>query len=781
MRDFQGFRFGNVHSEDLNLMVVSSGSRYDKNLLPEPNDYSVDIPGGNGKYYFGQTHQARNFSVSVAFDNVSEENFRKIAQLFANDKLQDLVFDEMPYKTYRAKIKSNPNFSYVCFTDKETEQRVYKGEGTLQFICYFPYAFCFNKYVVRAADFYNCISPQEIIEHNKERKTYWKERLFRIKPQRIKEHYNVNRNMNEPWKGGYPTIEQVQQGELFFKDTYTNTDKRIIDVEGYWDNIPKWEETAKLLTTPTLDYDQELIFLPQYNRFDYINMDIGDGEKQAVIGSRVLIYNPGDVPIDFELKLGNLRKHLRGIPDGMDFRINRYNVQRLSIEQAVDWVNMKTVHKDDEEKYKYANRYFKEIRIDGNENPVVSYSLLKTSHPRHTYIVEPIPREKLGYYIRLFYWQSFQLPDDNNILWSVNQWDYEKACKIADRYEELYNTLSEEEQYALYWQTLKDTIIKEYVKAIGKTENITEDDFIDQWIWNPPEYTKEDKTIQDDYYHKYGEFDFNLSKLPQFITEDYLRLNTDDIPGYDQFSNTPEDITQPLYVDTETRNIYVKKMPEWNQDKTSEKFSNFYNYKSSKESCIDALKQGKWFKLPPGWSLIDISPVIDEDVWGGKRWIDAREFKWSAQLEEIKKAFDIVYKLALIEFLPEYYPNFSDTYEKKNGKIYKDNEELSIEELEELLQFKKWYEGNYDSSHPIDSKGMKKLYLDREFDRKKNESAEYKFLKTLVYFWKKLHLESVGTWWWSAENYMWINFPPLYWGYMDVLNNLSIDYTPLFY
>ena len=233
MRDFQGFRFGNVHSEDLDLTVVSSGSRYKKNLLPEPNDYSVDIPGGNGKYYFVKTHQVKNFSVNVAFDKVSEENFRKIAQLFANDKLQDLVFDEMPYKTYRAKIQSNPDFSYVCFTDKDTEQRVYKGEGTLQFICYFPYAFCFNKYVVRAADFYNCISPQEIIEHTKERKTYWKERLLRIKPSRIKEHYNVSRNMDEPWQDGYPTIEQVQQGELFFKDTYTNTNKKIIDVDGY--------------------------------------------------------------------------------------------------------------------------------------------------------------------------------------------------------------------------------------------------------------------------------------------------------------------------------------------------------------------------------------------------------------------------------------------------------------------------------------------------------------------------------------------------------------------
>ena len=89
----------------------------------------------------------------------------------------------------------------------------------------------------------------------------------------IKDHYNVHQNMNTPWKGGYPTIEQVQWGELYFTtdeekplmDTSCNDDtptrnaattkKLIIDVRGYWDNIPKWQSTAKLLTTPTLDFD----------------------------------------------------------------------------------------------------------------------------------------------------------------------------------------------------------------------------------------------------------------------------------------------------------------------------------------------------------------------------------------------------------------------------------------------------------------------------------------------------------------------------------------------
>ncbi|MCD8210484.1 MAG: phage tail family protein [Prevotella sp.] len=77
--------------------------------------------------------------------------------------MKDLVFDEEPYKHWRAKVDSKPDFKYICFMDEETHQRVYKGEGSVTFICYFPYAFGFDKYVVRAADYYLLNPPECII------------------------------------------------------------------------------------------------------------------------------------------------------------------------------------------------------------------------------------------------------------------------------------------------------------------------------------------------------------------------------------------------------------------------------------------------------------------------------------------------------------------------------------------------------------------------------------------------------------------------------------------
>ena len=350
MKDFLGFRFGNIHSKDLHLLVISSSNRYNKNLLPSPTDYTLDIPGGDGKYYFGQTYDSREFTINVAFDNLDEVTWRRMAQLFSTDKLQDLVFDEHPYKTYKAKLKSAPDFKFVCFKDRETGQRIYKGEGTLNFICYHPLAFCFNKYVVRAADYYKCTMPQSIINKSSiEVNPYKVEKQPKMLQGLIKDHYNVTPNMKTPWKGGYPSIEQVQWGELYYDSAAAP--KMIIDVRDYWNNIPQWEVSAKLLTTPTLDYDQELIFMPQYSKVNYYNMDTGLNKQNGLIGSRLLVYNPGDVPIDFELKLGNLTSDFRSNLKDYTFRISRYNAERLSIEQAVDWIGPKTDDLDDNEKF----------------------------------------------------------------------------------------------------------------------------------------------------------------------------------------------------------------------------------------------------------------------------------------------------------------------------------------------------------------------------------------------------------------------------------------------
>lgn len=768
LEDFTGFRFGSIHSSELGLVVVSTSKRYEKNLLPTPNDYVSDAAGSDGSLYYGSTFKNQEFVVNVAFDNIDEPTWRKISQIFANDKPQDLVFDELPFKTYKAKIKSKPDFKQLCFMDKSTGQRVYKGEGKLTFICYFPYAFGFNKYLVRAADnYYTPHQPLPIDETIES--PYTERKLFKQRSYLINDHWNTEGNMNTPWKGGFPTLDEVKSGELYFNEP-NGERKLIIDTRAYWNSVPEWQGAAQLLVSPTLDPDGELIFLPQYSKINYYNMDTGLNTENGLIGSRLLVYNPGDLPIDFELRMGNLSSSLRRNLDKYSFRISRYNVQRLTIEQAVDWTGLTTYFKSDNDKYKYGEKYFKIIEAQAENleknscnypdptewNFEPSFKDLGCAHPNHTYIVEPIPREKLGFFIRLFYWQSEEYQETDEFL---------KGVEMANRYEEMYSQcITDDERYKLYWDTLKLLF-----------ENF-EDYTLYEYIYSPPEY------FVDDFNKAYGEFDFNKNILPTYYTFDYLNINNKNFENIyggeiniNNLNDANREYTLPLFLDTERQMLY-----------NLNKNTSHYQLKLTKNIHNDNIEKGHWFKIPPGWSLIDISPVIEESYWGGKRWLDSRPFEWGNTSFNYQNWYNAVYRQTAIDYLsenitqlgieignseygenPPINPNDYDNPEMLHSQL----SELPLNKLEGYMQFARWY--NYDSSD--------------NFNKRRADQAEIGFLKLLANYWrinKICNNKPSGTiedWWYYANNYIWENFPPLYWGYADLLNTAQIKYTPLFY
>ena len=168
MGDFTGFTFGGHNTADLGITRVSGGDRYDEELHPEIKDRTAEVPGLNGEYYFGSDYGTKTFDIDIAFDHLTEEQFRKLRQVFGTKKIQKLIFDERPYKYYMAKIESPIELSYVCFDEEDytwekiqTEyneyvqgvsgdfeykkyngkfRRIYKGEGKISLVCYFPFA-----------------------------------------------------------------------------------------------------------------------------------------------------------------------------------------------------------------------------------------------------------------------------------------------------------------------------------------------------------------------------------------------------------------------------------------------------------------------------------------------------------------------------------------------------------------------------------------------------------------------------------------------------------------
>ena len=151
--DFIGFTFGDVHSSDLGIIRVSNSNRYTHDLLPAIQDKTVQVPGGHGTYYFGSYYTQRQFSVPIAFDQLSESELLRLFEVFGDTTLQRLIFDEAPYKYYMAKSTGTPQIKYICFecetnTDKFLRgENVYRGEGTLSFIAYFPFARSRYKYL----------------------------------------------------------------------------------------------------------------------------------------------------------------------------------------------------------------------------------------------------------------------------------------------------------------------------------------------------------------------------------------------------------------------------------------------------------------------------------------------------------------------------------------------------------------------------------------------------------------------------------------------------------
>ena len=149
--DYLGFTYNGEHSSDLGIVRTSNGSRFDENLLPTMQDKTVQVPGGDGTYYFGSYYTQRPFAVSFAFDSLTEQQVAKIKSHFGDKKIHDLIFDERPYKTYRAKVTGSATMKYIPFAEGETS-RLYKGEGTIQFTCYNPFARCDKKWLEQYDD-----------------------------------------------------------------------------------------------------------------------------------------------------------------------------------------------------------------------------------------------------------------------------------------------------------------------------------------------------------------------------------------------------------------------------------------------------------------------------------------------------------------------------------------------------------------------------------------------------------------------------------------------------
>ena len=243
--DFLGFSFDGIHSSSLGFTRVSDGDRYEEELFPEIKDISDEIIGNDGENFYESTFGTRSLTINIAFDSMTETQFRRMRRLFGTRKICELIFDERPYKVYQAKLANPIELEYVCFDepfryegeardgvrvaersthteiiiDEETgeekeiivtditreqvtpllidqtrKQRIYKGEGTIEFVCYYPFA----RQLYKILDLYetnNIITQYENVDEWAESSGLLTEELYK--------GYNIDKTLLFTGTAGY--------------------------------------------------------------------------------------------------------------------------------------------------------------------------------------------------------------------------------------------------------------------------------------------------------------------------------------------------------------------------------------------------------------------------------------------------------------------------------------------------------------------------------------------------------------------------------------------------
>ena len=74
---YLGFTFNNVHSSALGITRTYSG-RFGISVFPSGQDTSIEIPLADGKYYYGSVFKERKFSITFAFDGITDYQIKRI-------------------------------------------------------------------------------------------------------------------------------------------------------------------------------------------------------------------------------------------------------------------------------------------------------------------------------------------------------------------------------------------------------------------------------------------------------------------------------------------------------------------------------------------------------------------------------------------------------------------------------------------------------------------------------------------------------------------------------
>ena len=296
--DFIGMEYNGVHSSALGFVRTSNGDRYNLSLLPSFEDQTAQVQGRDETYYFGLNYTDKNISIDIAFDEINESRFRKITKLFSDRKPHKLILDESPYKYYNVKIAESPEIDYLCFDNGG--ERIYKGEGSLSFVAYNPFAQSTYKYLT---------------DYNSDTMKYWD---FKVTKDIVPILNNKIYYTRDSWDNYTPIIFT---DEIEFPQKYTQCDTSkefnssfvyyIFDGTEYTEVENLESETYML--NPSNYYTKNNDFYYEGGNINewFFSLDLLPNQTYQSYTydtfisreNKINLYNPGDLETDFEVTI----------------------------------------------------------------------------------------------------------------------------------------------------------------------------------------------------------------------------------------------------------------------------------------------------------------------------------------------------------------------------------------------------------------------------------------------------------------------------------------------
>lgn len=373
MADFTGFYLDNIHSSTYGILRVSDGDRYKEGLIPEFENKEIELSGGRGSAYVSTKYKKTPFEVSIAFDHLTEQQFRDLRKWLGAEQLRAFRFDERPYKTYWVKLESRPELEYVCFMEQADngfigdKERIYKGEGKLKFIVFDPFGYCVDSSTKMTEEglietdginwqVLDSYTPFEIVDDNV---SEWAATSGLKREEEMKNYNKFESRKELVLLGDFNKDGVIDQWDIDYgNNVYENLDK----------SSKRDLFLADFNQNGSVDKSDNF-YLNEYAWYPQPELIYAEWQGSSVL--RTKLYNPGDFNTDFELQIS-----LEEISDGEEITLLLYDEKEEKLLNGFKFTT-KGLSKTDKI---LLNSKQHSLTVFSGDKKSLRYDLIKSSH-----------------------------------------------------------------------------------------------------------------------------------------------------------------------------------------------------------------------------------------------------------------------------------------------------------------------------------------------------------------------------------------------------------------